>query len=423
MSALIYFSSAVPLLTFAMATSASVHAGSRTTSAMGNFTSHASTVDVLFAFTKPHGYPYGALPRGGLLRLRDGSLLGTTLHDPKCGNCGLVFEVTPTVSGYSERTVYEFRGGTDGAEPTGYLVADRNGTLYGTTSYGGDGSCLYGCGTVFALTKSGSGYTERVLYVFQGGNDGEVPLGSVVVDDSGNIFGTTAAGGGNNGCGIDDGSGTVFELSPGVSGYTERLLHVFDGADGCMPTASPVLNKTTGEVYGTTQEAGSGGCGVAFGLVPNGSAYTYNVLHAFVLSEGCQLLASLILDPRGTLYGTFAAGLGTAFKLTPTHTGYTETTIYYAPDPGGYGGSWGPLVFGKDGTLFGTIYGPGGKVFQLTPDGSKYTARDIYEFKRGQSAGFRMLSGLVIDTHGNLYGVASDGGECGRCGTVFELSP
>ncbi|MBV9102896.1 MAG: hypothetical protein JO060_04845, partial [Candidatus Eremiobacteraeota bacterium] len=204
--------------------------------------------------------------------------------------------------GYAERVIYAFQNGSDGAFPAPTL-AFLNGTLYGATFGGGLYRCrgLYGgCGTVFALTPSGSGYTESILYRFRGGNDGAEP-GIVFV--SGNVlYGTTVSGFHKH--------GTVFELLLSKGTARKRLVHGFEGGqDGAMPTG---LLKRGGALYGTTFEGGgySGcflsylGCGTVFELARSGDAFTETILHRFSGPDGGNPNTGLIAGNNGVLYGT-----------------------------------------------------------------------------------------------------------------------
>jgi uncharacterized repeat protein (TIGR03803 family) len=156
----------------------------------------------------------GFQPSGGLVRDKAGNFYGTTnfggVINEQCRNgCGTVFELSPSASGWALQTLYSFQGGSDGTQPIDTTLAfDSTGNLYGVTDQGGNNSCNFGCGIVFELSPvAGGGWSEKVLYAFQGGDDGESPSGSVVVDAAGNIYGTTAVGGTQN-------AGTVFKITP-----------------------------------------------------------------------------------------------------------------------------------------------------------------------------------------------------------------
>ena len=178
---------------------------------------------------------------------------------------GLCLVFGGAASRSSEKVLYSFRGGSDGASPFSTLIADGSGNLYGTTSAGGGGSCQFaGCGTVFKLASDG---TESVLYVFTGGNDGAYPYAGLTSGGAGDYYGTTVAGGG---CADNDACGTVFKLA---SDGTETVLYAFQGgSDGLGPVGGLIINQ--GNLYGTTAGGGnyegadctSAGCGTVFEL-------------------------------------------------------------------------------------------------------------------------------------------------------------
>jgi uncharacterized repeat protein (TIGR03803 family) len=235
---------------------------------------------------------------------KKGNLLGTTPYGGASAG-GTVFKVVPKGR---ETVLYSFAIGSDGNAPLAGLIKDKAGNLYGTTYEGGDTSCYngYGCGTVFKLTPDG---TETVLYAFQGGSDGAVPQASLIMDEAGNLYGTTVRGGNISDC-DRYGCGTVFKLAPDG---TETALHAFAGGpnDGANPVGDLIADKK-GNLYGTTAEggrAGGDGAGIAFKLVPDG---TETVLYSFCAQTDCtdggNPLAGLIKDKAGNLYGTGQLG-------------------------------------------------------------------------------------------------------------------
>lgn len=332
----------------------------------------------------------------------------------------------------AEHVLYAFQGGADGAVPFSSLLSDAAGNLYGTTDVGGagvncpDGSQA-GCGTVFRLAPDG---TETVLYAFQGGVDGAIPDDSgLIVDDAGNFYGTTAEGG-------SAGDGTIFELA---AGGTETVLHTFLGGNDGEEPIGRLLRDHKGDLYGVTglgggaPACGDAGCGTAFKLKPNG---TEVILHAFQGgSDGAGPTSGLIADAAGNLYGTAAgggaqtctSGCGVVFKLVA---GGTETIVY--DFQGGSDGiaPFGALTSDKNGDFYGTTFGGGvygqGTVFKLTSAGVETV---LYSFK-GENDGARPEAGVIIDKSGNLYGTTYFGGGTGcaktghtGCGTVFKLAP
>lgn len=400
----------------------------------------------------------GEHPMAGVIALK-GDYYGTT------SDGGLKFRTVfeASTSG-AVRVLYEFKGGKDGSYPYAGLIA-VNGNLYGTTYYGG-GGCdrrppLDGCGTVFKLTPSGSGYTESVLHRFGGlkHKDGSYPTAGLIAVD-GVLYGTTWTGGSGTGCGSSSsgptGCGTVFEIT--TSG-TERVLHNFavgnpsSAPDGALPAAGLIAVK--GRLYGTTYTGdgnyntshgpGNYEWGTVFDLEPSGSGY--RVLYSFQGNpDGIGPEAGLI-DVNGVLYGTtifggvyskrcgYSLNCGTVFKLTPSGSGYKESVLYrfnagkdgYAPVAG---------LVEMSGALYGTTESGGkgcpnyygfkvvgcGTVFEVSTSGNESV---LYRFK-GPPDAMSPHAGL-LDVNGTLYGTTSIGGvnTCGstNCGTVFELTP
>ena len=322
----------------------------------------------------------GVIPYSTLVIGRDGKLYGTTAFGGigPClayghTGCGTVFTLQNPVTfchtsycPWIETPLYKFSGGADGSNPYGgALVFDQAGNVYGTTYAGGTGS-----GVVYKLTPAGSGWTESVLYTFAGGSDGASPWAGVTLDQAGNLYGTTAAGGAFGG-------GTVYELSPSGSGWTKRTLYSFQQQpDGGNPYAGVLLDPA-GNLYGATQYGGSGGGGTVFELSPSGGGWTYTVLYGFVGSGGGHAkgpVADLVMDSAGNLYGTTAGDgayrFGCVFKLTHGSGGWTYTSLHDFTS-----GSDGNLprsnvVFDGSGHLYSTAYGGvdgKGMVFQITP--------------------------------------------------------
>ena len=189
----------------------------------------------------------GVWPQAGLVLDATGNLYGTTVNGGASGS-GTVFKITPAGV---ESVVYSFAGGTDGAAPLAGLVLDASGNLYGTTSVGG-ASCL---GTEFKITPAG---VESVVHSFAGGTDGAAPQAGLVLDATGNLYGTTANGGAS-------GNGTVFKITPAGG---ESVVHSFaGGTDGVWPQAGLVLDAT-GNLYGTTYQGGASNFGTVFRIVP-----------------------------------------------------------------------------------------------------------------------------------------------------------
>jgi uncharacterized repeat protein (TIGR03803 family) len=322
-----------------------------------------------------------------------------------------VFKLTPAASGYTESIIYKFQGGNDGANPYAGLIS-RNGALYGTTAGGGGPVCAStgGCGTVFRLTPAGSGYAESTLYRFQGSADGANPVAGLVADNAGGLYDTTLSGPARGG------HGTVFKLTPAGSGYAETVLHSFQGGnDGEYPYAGLLVQR--GALYGTTSYGGGSrcgaGCGTVFKLKPTLSGFAESVVYSFQAgSDGVDPWAGLIADEAGELYGTTLQGgsssfVGTVFKLAPAGNRYYVESAPYAS----------ALSFGGRGNA---------NAFNLRPVASKYAESIMYRF-RGGSGGASPYAALLA-RNGTLYGTTAFGGgatACSAsppgCGTVFSL--
>ncbi len=340
----------------------------------------------------------------------------------------------PNGGGGSEVTLYGFSGSSGPSQPMAGLTFDKNGNLYGTTKMGG----TYSQGTVFEMTPGSGGWTQTILYNFTGGHDGAQPSAELLFDASGNLYGTTTAGGTGS---CSAGCGTVFELTPSSGGWTETVLYAFSGGnDGSNPYA-PVVFDTAGSLYGTTIQGGtigsncSAGCGVVFRLTPASGTWNESVLYSFAGgNDGSYPYASVIADASGSWYGTTSAGgsygKGTVYKLTSGSSGWTETLLHTMT--GGLDGSspYGPVVLDAAGILYGTAIQGGsagyGVVFEILPNShGGWRERVIHNFGNAPSA--NPASALMFDPSGNLYGTTQQGGgltSCGGgCGTLFKMSP
>jgi uncharacterized repeat protein (TIGR03803 family) len=343
------------------------------------------------------------------------------------------------------KSLYTFTGGNDGSQPYAGVILDRAGNLYGTTMFGGSGSCGLGCGTVFKLTPNVNGrWTETVLHSFVG-TDGGFPHAGLIFDPAGNLYGTTYLYGNSVGGGL----GNVFKLAPQADGsWTESVLHVFNGgSDGMFPYASLIFDQA-GNLYGTTIYGGSGlcdqGCGTVFKLMPSADgSWAESVLYNFVggAQDGYYPEAGLTFDGAGNLYGTTTFGgpygWGTVFKLTPNTDGsWTESVLYFFTFGGG-GVSYAGLIFDATGNLYGTTENGGdttclnagcGAIFKLAQNSKGvWNEMTLHQFTGGKDGG-QSSGGLLLDQAGNLYGTTSEGGNvnyCGGtgCGVVFKLAP
>ena len=241
----------------------------------------AQTFNVLYNFT---GGQDGAHPYAGVTMDAAGNFYGTanvggdlTCNPPH--GCGTVYELKHKGSGFIFNPLYSFGVGPDGGIPTAPVVFGRDGALYSTTSYGG----INGKGTVFNLRPQPRAcstalcpWSETVLYSFKGGanGDGSNPIG-LLFDHAGNIYGTTSGGG-------TYGGGTVYELTSSGGGWTESVLHTLGGAgDGSLPYRSVMVFDNAGNLYGTTALGGASNYGTVFQLTPSGSGWTEKVIYNF----------------------------------------------------------------------------------------------------------------------------------------------
>lgn len=385
---------------------------------------HGFGTKVLHTFCGKLNCTDGALPVSDLVRDAEGNFYGTTYSggSQSCAersDCGVVFKLGRDGT-YS--VLYAFQGGADGGIPLAGLIMDVAGNLYGTTTEGGDLNCNAGtgCGTVFKMTPDGK---ETVLYSFTAGMDGAYPRAALLMDKNGNLYGTTLAGGSSQPCedGIFVGCGTVFKLAPDG---TETVLYAFNGgSDGEEPFAQLIMDGN-GNLYGTTAYGGGGTacgfsfhCGTVFRIAPD---RTETLLYAFSGGkDGAIPYAGLITDSSGNFYGTTWAGgahkQGTVFKLAATG----AEAVLHAFTGGGDGGSpTAALLLDAQGTLYGTSYGGGiacGVAFTLAPNGHE---KVIHTF--GDFAGCGPDANLITDANGNLYGTTETGADASS-GAVFEL--
>ena len=396
----------------------------------------ASSAEAAAKYTTLHkfaGPPTdGSDPDAGLIFDSLGNLYGTTVSGGSSGN-GMAFELSPNSDGtWTETVLYSFQGSPDPSSVRAGLLFDSSGNLYGTSWAGG----VYNEGTVYELSPSpGGGWTESVLYSFTGSGDGAGPVGGLVFDAAGNLYGTTTWA-------------NVFELIPNGDGtWTEAVIFSFDGSDGAYPDHSNLIFDAAGNLYGVTAQGGEGdcsiwtsGCGVVFELTPNGDG-TWNetVLHLFSGgNDGANPEATLIFDASGNLYGTTmnggAYGDGVVYKLMPKANGKWKEQVLHAFKGGTDGAhSWSGLVFDANGNLYGTTVDGGagqcngdggtgcGTVYELSPKASGgWKEHVLHRFPGTRQA--NPYGELLLDSSGNLYGMDSED-TTGKFGTVFEITP
>lgn len=351
----------------------------------------------------------GSSPSGTLIRDGVGNLYGTA-GSGGTTNAGTVFKLSARGR---ETQLYSFiGGGADGVGPRGALVLDAAGNIYGATYSGGTPNA----GTLFKVDPTG---TETLVYSFTGGTDGAYPYGGVVRDAAGNLYGTTAGGGVSTNC--SGGCGTVFKVDP--SGK-ETVLYSFTGTPDGYNVQAGLVRDTAGNLYGTTVNGGtstncSGGCGLVFKVSSSGHE---TVLYGFTGNpDGGVPIASLVRDATGNLYGTTYYGgtnnVGTVFKV---DAGGKESVRYSFN--GGTDGEYpqAGLLLDPAGNLYGTTYYGGsggyGTVFEVDASG----AETILHSFDGRNNGRYPSNGLTRDAGGNLYGTAG-GGIYGQ-GIAFKLT-
>jgi hypothetical protein len=355
----------------------------------------------------------------------------------------MILAASASAAASSEKTIYNFQGGNDGAGGGGNLVADSAGNLYGTTNAGGGATaCGYfgnqteGCGTIFELSPPAAGHgtwTETVLYRFQGGSDGSYPNNGLVRDPAGNLYGIAT---GNSTICICD---VIFELSPQSDGtWVQSSLFTTYYPTDYEPIGALALDSA-GNLYGTTSPATN--CGAVFQLSPpaaGGVPWTENLIYQFPSTRNaydlCAPIGTLVLDKSGNIYGATqgvvgGATTGSVYRLKPPAVPGQPWTISVLHDFTGGDDGYQPeagVIFHNGMNLYGTTFWGGtnksGTVFELSPPApgetgwTKTTIFNFDAFTTGQSP-----LGLVFDKTGNIYGATrfSVGGE----GEVFELSP
>jgi len=332
---------------------------------------------------------------------------------------GSVFAV-----GQTERVVYRFHGGNDGADPDGGLISDQAGNFYGAVRGGG----AHDYGAIFQMSPpagQGGHWTESVIYNFTGGNDGGVPTGELIFDQAGNLYGMALLGG-------STGGGTVFELTPRGGTWTETAIYNFQSND--QPVPGVVFDKA-GNLYGAT--AAGGGHGSVFQLAPSqGGGWTETTIYSFgAAHKGRTPLYGPAINRAGNLYGLLQYGStgasGGVYQLkAPAQQGgaWTERVLYSFKGGSDGGNPSGGLVFDQKGNLYGVSQQGGafrhGTVFQLVRQGSSWSKTLVYSFCSQHNCrdGFNPMAGLLTDNKGNLYGTTALGGAV-HYGTVFQLTP
>ncbi len=309
---------------------------------------------------------------GALVMRKDCALYGTTEGGEFLGTAFVVWPTTEDCDQapgpWQESVLHHFGYGQDGGEPIAGLVFDKAGNIYGTTHVFG----AYNNGTVFEISPSGKTWTEQTLYEFGAtSTDGITPAAGLTIDEEGNLYGTTPLGG-------MYGNGAVFKISRSDSGWTETVLYNFQGtSDGANPVVGLILSKH-GKLYGTTFDGGVNGGGTVYELSPAGNEWNFSVIYSFTGGYSGPY-NKLTLDHKGSIYGFTNAegayGLGSIFKLTPKHGSWTYTNLYDFPGGNKGGLPYGSLAVDEDGHIFGTASIGGSKnqglVFEITQEGEE----------------------------------------------------
>jgi len=426
--------------------------------------SAAATEKVLYKFIDGTG---GKYPESGLTLDSQGNLYGTASEggvggcsgiDGPGSNCGVVFKLTRTQSGWTKSVLYRFKGQADGSSPQGGMVFDPAGNLYGVTTQSG----IANCGTVFKLVPTVSGeWKETILHNFQGDQDGCIPSTTPLLDKSGNLYGATLLGGRIDVCpsvgSTPAGCGVVFKLTPAQDGSWSKstLVSFKNKQEGGYP-AGDLSFDNSGNLWGTTEQGGVAtvcggffgnglGCGVVFILAPakNGQ-WSERVIYKFSPgpTDGAIPQGGVAIDPTGNVFVTSSQGgahaVGGVVELTPkARGGFSERLIVSFGAVMNNCGSPSPVfsrvIFDSSGNLFG-LNAEGGKtgsgnVFQLTPKGDgTWTETILYQFPLAEKNGFWPFGdALARDAGGTLYGTTIFGGHVGPQdqgdGVVFEVTP
>jgi uncharacterized repeat protein (TIGR03803 family) len=379
-----------------------------------------------------NGNSGGAIPYGALLMDSSGNLFGANSAGGTNG-WGTIFELTPNGTSWNYTQLYDCGIRLDCAVPMGTLVMDHAGNLYGVTVFG----------NAFEVSPNGAGdWTGSVIRAFDGGFDGNAPS-PLVLDSSENLYGTNATGGSN-------GLGYVFELSHSGGSWSLTHLHDFNGTDGAETTdtagdiVAGVIFDASGNLYGTTGAGGSstkcsGGCGVIFKLHPDGGGWTESVVQSFSGGDGSNPNAALLMDQAGNLFGTTtsggAHGLGVVFKASATSEDGWQTSVLHHFSGIHLDGAYpnAAMVMDSAGNLYGSTFAGGGDlkscqvfndtgcgtVFEVSNSSGQWKTTILHAFSGRRDGGFP--GGVLLGTNGALYGAAQSGGTQSG-GVVFQLS-
>ncbi len=377
-------------------------------------------VTTLTSFDKTDGRDPG-YPAAPFVQGTDGNLYGTTVAGGT-NDEGTVFEMT---SSGKLKTLYSFCSQTDcsdGAVANAGLIQATDGNLYGTTAFGGDNNG----GTVFRITPAGKLTTLYRFCTQLGCAEGVNPSAGLIQGFDESLYGTTSSGGGY---------GTVFKIT---TAGTLTSLASFDGTNGEDPAFGSLIQATDGNFYGTTISGGAytacgnaGGCGTVFSMTPSGQLTTiYSLCAQPGCPDGTELFGGLVQGKDGNLYGVTTAGgannYGTVFELTTA--GTLSTLHSFDFSDGAYPEA--ALIEGTDGNFYGTTSNGGangvaGTVFAITPAGG-FKMLHSFCSEAGCADGTGPFESVMQATNGEFYGTTFAGGassNCeGGCGTAFSLA-
>ncbi len=384
----------------------------------------AQTFSVIHTFT---GGADGYQPYAGLTIDRGGHLYGTTSEYPQGGT---VFEMKQVNGNWSFSTILPFNL-NNGWLPFSRVVFGPGGSMFGTTFEGGTSeNCEFGCGAVYNIrppravcNRSNCPWAGNAIVSFTDGLDGGNPnLVDPVFDAAGNLYGTATTGG-------TSGIGVAYKLTRSNGVWSETVIHNFNGTDGAYPYSGVIFDQA-GNVYGTTGYGGQYDKGTVYRLSPSGSGWTLTTLYSFQgTSDGEYPSATLVFDGAGNLYGATpvggSGGGGTVFRLSPAGGGWSFSLLYSLTRQiinDSYPGVFNALVLDAAGNLYGADHAATpngyGSVFKLTPSNGSWTYTSLHDFSGG-SDGANPSGGVNFDMNGNLYGTTLLGGsQGGNCFTV-----
>ncbi len=369
----------------------------------------------------------GGAPDAGVVEDAAGNLYGTAFggvgtHCLSHG-CGVIYEMTPSNGAWTEQVIYQFQG-TDGEFVYSQAALDPNGNVFATAS-----ECTSGCdGTVVEASPHDGGWTGTVLHRFTGSPDGSAPTGGLVGDNEGTLYGTTATGGLFDAGTVFALSGAGYSNYARIFSFTGQVNIVAES----FPAFETLARDAEGNLYGTTQ--GNVTLATIFEMSPNGlGGWTEKHLYRFTNpQQGTDPSNGVVLGPDGNLYGVTysngAYGYGVVYELARNSDGTWSYNVIHAFQGGADGGfPSGAPAFDAAGNLYGTTEWEGsggyGTVFKMTPSTQgQWTKTILHNFTSSPDGANPQDSKLWIDRAGNIYGTTIEGGVNGE-GTVFEITP